>query len=93
MGSLPEKKSEEHFCLTTCILRRTTNVVSAKDIKAVLTSRMDAWEAGKYDMLVQATLRDLKARLSSKQGTTTPDDRARVFQQKVLLGDIKGAVT
>jgi hypothetical protein len=43
-------------------------------------------------MLVEDTIRVKEAVLSFKQGTTTPDQRAKVYNSKILRGDIRGAV-
>jgi hypothetical protein len=43
-------------------------------------------------MLVEETLRSMESHLSSKQGSTTPEQRTRIFHQKVLRGNIRGAV-
>jgi hypothetical protein len=53
---------------------------------------MDAWAEGKFDMLIQETERDMKTYLSTKQGGMSPEQRAKIFNQKMLQGDVKGAV-
>jgi hypothetical protein len=53
---------------------------------------MDAWEAGKFAMLVQETERDMKTFLATKQGGTTPEERYKIFNRKMLEGNPKAAV-
>jgi hypothetical protein len=53
---------------------------------------MDAWEQGKFQMHVEDTLQEKEVALSLKEGNTTPDQRAKIFNLKMLRGDIRGAV-
>jgi hypothetical protein len=44
-------------------------------------------------MLVEETLQSMESHLSSKQGSTTPEQRTKTFhQRKVLHGNTRGAV-
>ena len=43
-------------------------------------------------MLVQTAECDMISYLSTNRGTTTADERVRIFQRKMLHGDIRGAV-
>jgi hypothetical protein len=47
---------ENFVVFQMCILQRTRNVKRARDIKKRILKRLDAWEAGKYTMLVQDTV-------------------------------------
>jgi hypothetical protein len=42
--------------------------------------------------MVEETLQSMESHLSSKQGSTTPKRRTKTFHQKVLRGNIRGAV-
>ena len=53
---------------------------------------MDAWEEGKFSMLVQNTERTMESLLSAKQGGLTNEQRAKVFHRRMLRGDVRGAV-
>jgi hypothetical protein len=53
---------------------------------------MDAWDKGNVKVLVQVTVRDMEARLLKQQGQQSPEQRARVFQMKMLKADLRGAV-
>ncbi len=70
----------------------TREVKRARDIFRRISRRIDAWEAGQVTMLVEGTLRSMEAALALKQGTTTAEQRAKTFHQKVLRGNIQGAV-
>jgi hypothetical protein len=43
-------------------------------------------------MLVEDTLRSMEAHLTHKQGSTMPEQRSKTFHQKVLPGNLGGAV-
>jgi hypothetical protein len=43
-------------------------------------------------MLVEDTLRSMEAYLTHKQGSSTPEQRTKTFHQKVLRGNLYGAV-
>jgi hypothetical protein len=75
--------SERFFVFQMVVLQRTRDVNRARDIKKRLTRRMDAWAEGKFDMLVQDTERDMKTYLSTKQGGMSPEQRAKIFNQKM----------
>jgi len=92
-GILSRKcNSERPLVFSMVILQRTRNVRKSKDIKSRISKRLDAWEQGKFDMLVQETERDMKSLLSDKQRGTTFEQRAKIFHQKMLRGDVRGAV-
>ena len=65
--------SECLLVFTMVITQRSRGVTRARDIRKRFKHRMDAWDAGKFDMLVQSTERDMSAYLRSKQGETTAD--------------------
>jgi hypothetical protein len=53
---------------------------------------MDAWQQGKFSMLIQNTEQTMESLLSAKQGGLTPKQRAKIFHRKMLQGDVRGAV-
>ena len=63
--------AERFIVFQLVILQRTRAVDRAKDIKHRLSWRLDAWDAGQFDMLVQATVQDMRTYLAAKQGGTT----------------------
>jgi hypothetical protein len=84
--------SERFLIFQNVILQRVRTVKRSRDIRQRLTRRMDAWELGKFRMLVEDTIRVKEAALSFKQGTTSAEQRAKIFNSKMLQGDICGAV-
>lgn len=92
-GMLNRKWNSERVLLFgMVILQCNRGVKRSKDIKNRISKRLDAWEQGKFDMLVQETERDMKSLLSEKQRGTTFEQRAKIFHQKMLRGDVRGAV-
>jgi hypothetical protein len=53
---------------------------------------MDAWQQGKFCILVQNTEQTMESLLSAKQGGLTPKQCAKIFHRKMLRGDVRGAV-
>jgi hypothetical protein len=86
-------KSEQFIVYSLVILQcGHATIKSAKTIREHLTSRMDAWDKENAKMLVQGTVRDTEARLLKRQDQKSPEQRARVFQMKILKGDLRGSV-
>jgi hypothetical protein len=67
-------------------------VKKAKDVRKQLAWRMDAWQQGKFPMLVQNTEQTMESLLSAKQDGLTPKQRAKIFNRKMLQGDVRHAV-
>ena len=57
-----------------------------------MTKRLEAWSEGKFEMLVQDTERSLKTHVATKQGNVSKEQRAKIFNRKMLRGDVRGAV-
>jgi hypothetical protein len=84
--------AERFLIFQNVILQRERTVKRSRDIRQRLSRRMDAWELGKFQMLVEDTIRTKEASLSFKQGFSTPEQRAKIYNSKMLRGDIRGAV-
>ena len=84
--------SEKFLVYQMVILQRSKEVSGAGNIKRRLSKRMDAWEAGKFLMLVQDTERTALAQLAKAQGSSTPEQRAKVYARLVLQGKLRAAV-
>ena len=84
--------AERFLVFTMVVLQRTPAVKRATDIRARLQSRMDAWEEGKFDMLVQSTVRTAESYLSLARGQETQEQRAKRFNDLVLAGKLRSAV-
>jgi hypothetical protein len=78
--------------LQVVILQQSRDVKRSRDARQRIAKRQDTWEKGQFTMLVEDTLRSMEAYLSHKQGTTTPEQRTKTFHQKVLRGNVRGAV-
>jgi hypothetical protein len=53
---------------------------------------VEAWQQGKFSMLVQNTERTRESLLSAELGGLTPEQRAKIFHRNMLRGDVRGAV-
>jgi hypothetical protein len=69
--------SKQFLGFQMVILQRSKEVRGAGNIKRRLSRWMDAWEAGKFNMLVQDSERTALAQLAKAHGVQTPDSRAK----------------
>jgi hypothetical protein len=94
LGIRDRKWNSERFLVFMIVTLQKKPLVSrTRDIKKRLEWRMDAWLKNQYMMLVQDTENTLERMLSTKkQGMATLEQRAKTFHQKVLKGDLRGAV-
>jgi hypothetical protein len=74
------------------MLQCSREVKQSKDVRRRMTTRLNAWSEGKFEMLVQETERSLKTCLLSKQGNVSTEERAKIFNRKMLRGDVRGVV-
>jgi hypothetical protein len=79
------------FCMVV-LQRGDATIRTARAIRDRLTWRLDAWDRGAIDMLVQNTVLSMQTKLCKRQDGQSPERRARVFQSKMLKGDVRGAV-
>jgi hypothetical protein len=84
--------SECFLMFQIVVLQQTREVTQARDIKKRLKWRMDAWDEGNFTMLVQTTERDMESFLSTKQRGQSVAQREKIFNRKMLRGDVRGAV-
>jgi hypothetical protein len=92
-GIQAQKMNAERFIVfQIVVLQPSREVKNAKEVRKRLTSRMDAWQQGKFSKLVQNTERRMETLLSAKQGRLTPEQRAKIFHRNMLRGDVRGAV-
>ena len=82
--------SERILVFLSIVLQSTKEVRRSGDICSQFTWRMDAWNKGKYKMLVQDTKRTLESQLSVRRHTSSTETIQKIFHQKVLWGDIRG---
>ncbi len=84
-GIQARKMNAERFIVfQIVVLQRSREVKKAKDVRKRLTWRMDAWQQGKFSMLVQNTERTMESLLSAKQGGLTNEQRAKVFHRRMF---------
>jgi hypothetical protein len=84
--------SERFLVFQMVVLQRSKEVSGAANIRRRITTRLDAWEASKHDMLVQDAERTALAQLARVRGTETPEQRAKTFARLVLQGKLRTAV-
>jgi hypothetical protein len=70
------------------IMQHSRNVKQAKDIRKRIARRMDAWEEGKFSMLLQDTEQTLESFLSTKGGgEVTTKQCAKIFHRRSQVFD------
>jgi hypothetical protein len=84
--------SERFIVFQLVILQKIREVKRSRDVRRQISKRLDAWEKGQTTMLVEDTLRSMESHLSLKRGHTTPEQRTKTFHQKVLRGNLQGAL-
>lgn len=84
--------SERLIVFIMVVLQRERGVTSTGAIRKRIETRMEAWKAGKFEMLVQTAVRTNESMLSDRRRDHTDEQRAEIFNQKMLRGDIRGAV-
>jgi hypothetical protein len=85
--------SKKFIVFQIVVLQRTRDVRHSRDIRRQISQRMDAWEEGKFTMLVQDTQYTMEANLSFKHEIKSEKQRAKIFHRKKMLwGGIHGAV-
>ena len=85
--------SERPIIFAPIILRKTTGVYKARNIRTWITRRLNDWEKGNYAALVADTIGEALCNVKSK--TTPPEEneiRARVFNSLLLSGRVREAV-
>ena len=83
---------EKIIVFTQVLLQRENNVTASKNIKKHLKLRLDCWQSGKFKMLVETTEQALKARQTTARGNTTPAQRAKTFNSKIIRGNLRSAL-
>ena len=68
--------SERFIVFQTVTLQRARHVTASRDIRRRIERRLDAWEAGRYKMLVEDTLRSSTQYLTAVRREDTAEQRA-----------------
>ncbi|CAB9501557.1 expressed unknown protein [Seminavis robusta] len=74
------------------ILQKVPHVRRTRDIKPLLTRRLDQWDSGLYESLATECHKAMESFLSDRRGSSTPEQRARRFQHLMLQGEVRRAV-
>ena len=83
---------ERFIIFQSVILQRSSEVKKARDIRARIQWRLKEWKAGKYDMLVQDTVRTSIGLMDDTRRGQTEAQISKTFTRMVLQGKIRQAV-
>ena len=83
--------SEREFIFTALVLQRNKMVKKAKDIRPLLTRRMDMWEAGQLKELLQEAQR-CDRQLTTSITPMSPEQVERTFARMMMQGRVPSAV-
>ena len=76
--------SERFIVFQTVTLHRARHVTASRNIRRRIEKRLDVWEAGRYGMLVEDTLRSSTQYLTAVHREETVEHRAKTFHGMVL---------
>ena len=85
------QSSEREFVLTALVLQRDKMVRKAKDIRPLLTRRMDMWEAGQLKELLQEAQR-CDRQLATSLTPMNQEQVERTFARLMMEGRVRSAV-
>jgi hypothetical protein len=92
-GIVQRKWNSERFLVfQSVILQKAKGVRGSGAIRARITNRLNSWEEGKFDMLVQDSERSALSQLSRLQGNVTREQREKTYARLVLQGKVRAAV-
>ena len=74
------------------MLQRARHVTASWDILRRIKKRLDAWEVGRFEMLVEDTPRYSTQYLTAVSREETAEHRAKTFHGLVLRGKLRTAV-
>ena len=84
--------SERFIVFQSVTLQRARHVTASRDIRRRIKKLLDAWEAGRFTMLVEDTLRSSTQYLTAVRREETAEHRAKTFHGLVLRGKLRTAV-
>jgi hypothetical protein len=79
------------FCMVVLQWGDAT-IRSSKVIRNRLTWGVDDWDMSEVETLVQNNVCDMDAKLNSRQDGQSLERRVKIFREKMLKGDVQGAV-
>ena len=84
-GVIDQRWNTERFiAFQRVILQQNREVTGAEAIKRYIDIRMEAWQNGKFWMLVEDTERCAESYLSNAWGDMDDEGRAKVFNRLLL---------
>ena len=86
--------SEKALVFVSVVLQTTPHVRKAKDIRRRLEQRMDLWDKGHFEALVDDMEAEVQGRKGGGRGTQPPDEDslAQAFNATILSGRLRKAV-
>ena len=93
LGIKSRKWNSEKFIVFIMVTsQKSKQATKSGDIKRRIGQRLDAWERGKFRVLVQDTERTAAAQLSKMWGQETEEQRGKTFARLMLQGKLRSAV-
>ena len=84
--------SERLIVFIAVILQRSPEAKRARDIRRRIEARLQEWSAGRFDMLVQDTVRTSKSLISRTRRQMTDEQISKTYTSLVLQGKLRQAV-
>jgi hypothetical protein len=84
--------SEKPLVFLACILRRRQGCIRSKDIRRRIENRLELWEDGKFNALVQNTVNEALRGVGGGRPSNDEEKIARAFHNKILDGKLHQAV-
>ena len=84
--------SERPLIFIATMLQREEGIIKAKDIRLMMSQRMDLWEAGHFPALIDNTEGSMLSSQRSKGKPVDSEREARSYNTKVLSGRLRKAV-
>lgn len=86
-----DHNSEKFLLFPMLMLPRRFNLKGNKNIKKRLDERMDLWDQGKYQWLVEDTIRCLKDRITRFNTQSSQEEQMSQFNRLMLQGEVRRA--
>ena len=84
-GILSRTCNDEQFIIfMAAVLQRSPEVKKAQDIRKRIETRLEQWSRGKYNMLVEDTVRASMSLINSKRCSMTDEHIAKTYTRLVI---------
>ena len=87
-----QHNSEKFLVFPLVVLQRSLSITKSPDIKKRIAHRLALWKAGKYQLLVQETPKDLQNLQRIHRGNTTQAQRLQTYNRLLLQGELRRAI-